>query len=351
LLVSAFILSDKARIILKKSHLYYLFFLLVLLLSGVFAAVRGINPQLIFLGWLLFLQFGFVYILSSSFSENILGRLIYLFLPMSLVSLYQLFSGFKTSRLWVSSFETGLSTRVFGYLSSPNVLGIITAIITVMALSFFLKTKKIHYIVICAINLVVLFGTFSRSAWLGFILGFSLLLIVKNFKFIYFTPLMLLALISGKVRTRLFVLFKPEYLLDASLDGRLWSLDNGLYIFSKYPILGTGAGTYGGQLALQYTSPIYLEGIQNGYTALYFTDNQFLEILVQSGLIGFSAFCLFLIAALVELFHSFSKNKDIIKLGAIASILVFVVSGQFANVLEFGAVAIPVALIAGVGNA
>ena len=122
---------------------------------------------------------------------------------------------------------------------------------------------------------------------------------------------------------------------------------NGLFIFKKYPFIGTGPGSYGGKLALNYTSPVYLEGIQNGYTALYYTDNQYLEILIQGGLLGIFSFGGFVISALVSLVHKYKGNKDLMTLTGLAVFICFLTSGLFANVLEFGAIAVPMAIILG----
>ena len=94
-------------------------------------------------------------------------------------------------------------------------------------------------------------------------------------------------------------------------------------------------------------SPAYLDGMQRGYTALYFTDNQFLEIIVQIGIFGLLSFFGFVVSAYLYLIEK-AQKKDIMALAAGGVFTAFLVAGIFANVLEFGAIALPTGIILGV---
>ena len=110
---------------------------------------------------------------------------------------------------------------------------------------------------------------------------------------------------------------------------------------------GTGPGTYGGQTAIENASPIYLGGIQDGYTALYYTDNEWLQILVQTGIVGFVSFVIFVATALASIFRKFKEKGDIIVLSVISSLICFLVAGFFSNVLEFGVLSVTVGALIG----
>jgi len=171
--------------------------------------------------------------------------------------------------------------------------------------------------------------------------------VIYNYKYVIYLPLLALGLLIPQVRNRLFLSVSQDYIFDSTLDGRIWAFQNGFYIFQKHPLLGTGPGSYGGKLALNYASPTYLEGVQSGYTALYFTDNQYLQILTQSGILGILAFAGFVVASFSFLIRKYIAKKDIMSLATVGIFACFLVSGLFANVLEFGAIAIVIGLLLG----
>jgi putative inorganic carbon (HCO3(-)) transporter len=346
MIILALLFANKSKIKIYKTHLWYLIFLLVSLISGLFGISRGIDGRMVFIGWLLFAQFGMAFIAAQTIKDkySFLKGLILAALPLAIIGIYQFFSKVPTSKLWLSPGEE--LTRVFAFFGSPNVFGAIMAIACFVTAFFFLKEKKKYWLVVGALFLMALFFTYSRSAWAGLALGTVYFFLIYNLKLVIYLPLALLFLLVPQIRNRLSIVFSANYINDSLLDGRLWSFKNGLYIFKKYWPIGTGPGTYGGKTAITNASPIYHESLQNGYTALYYTDNQFLEILVQTGIFGIFSFIGFLASGLAELTRK-ARNRDIISLTGASILIVFIVSGLFGNVLEFGAVAIPVALVTG----
>jgi O-antigen ligase len=192
--------------------------------------------------------------------------------------------------------------------------------------------------------------TFSRSAWLGLFIGVAAALLIKNWRFVLLAPLGLLALIIPGIRQRLFVSVSQEYLVDAALDGRTWSFNNAIEIFKTSPILGTGPGSYGGQTAIYYDSPIYLRGMQGGYIALPYTDNQWAQILVQVGLVGIICVCGFFISHLVNNLKYYKLSGSYLSLGIIAVTIAVIVNGFFANIWEFGAISVVSGAYLGLGS-
>jgi putative inorganic carbon (HCO3(-)) transporter len=116
---------------------------------------------------------------------------------------------------------------------------------------------------------------------------------------------------------------------------------------SKGPSSGRARGTYGGQIALNNTSPIYHLGLQNGYVALAFTDNQWLEILVQTGVVGVFAFLGFAISTTWDLIKRFLQKRNPLILTGLATFFCFIICGFAANILEFSTIAVPVGIIIG----
>jgi O-antigen ligase len=280
---------------------------------------------------------------------KVLKYLIFLSLPMTLAGLNQFIMRVQSSNIWVSAKEVG-TNRVFAFLGSPNVLGVLLALVALLSLGIFLEEKKKLFLIISLMNVFVVGLTLSRSAWLGLIFGIGAALVLWNYKYLFLAPLTFVFLVIPQVRRRIVAATTPEYFLDSTLDGRIWSFINGAHILKQKPIFGTGPGTYGGQLAVNYASPIYLKSIQNGYTALYYTDNQYLELLVQTGVLGFLAFLGLVISVIVELIEKFKVKHSKITLAVFACFVCFLVASFFANNLEFTAVAMPMALMLGVEN-
>jgi len=348
----SFIFCDKKRLKLTKAMTFLLLFVMVLLISGLWAGICGLAIAMIISGIFLFCQFVLAFVISSTFraKNTVINLLLLISIPLLLVGCYQGLSGQTTSRLWVSTAENLVQARAFGFFGSPNILGGLAMITVIIAVSKFLSLKKWWYLVYGIIALLALVLTFSRSAWIGLGVGIAAALLIKNWKLIFISPLVLLALIVPSIKQRIFVSLSQSYMIDAALDGRVWSFNTAMEIFKTSPIIGTGPGTYGGQTAIYFNSPVYLRGIQNGYVALPYTDNQWLQIAVQTGILGLITIVGFFISHLVNNLKRYFKTHEYLYLGVVAATIALLINGLFANVLEFGAVSILGGVYLGLGN-
>lgn len=348
LIVSLFFLK-KEKLVTSKPILYLMIFLVLAILSAFSSVLLGVSAKINLLGFLIYFQFALAVIVGMiAFPRETLAKLlVWLTFPLPLLGLGQFATQMPTSRLWLASAEE-ITTRAFGFFGSPNVYGIFLTILFFLSLTLYLKNKKLIYLLSCFLNFGGIMVSFSRTAWVALVCGLIVFLFFFRPKYLLTLPLAggFFSFFS-QFRDRFLNLFSQNYLIDSSLDGRIWSLINGWHLLRQYPILGTGPGSYGGQIALAEASPVYLAGIQEGYTALYYTDNQWLEILVQLGLAGTVAFVFFVFAAYVLFFVSYRQKGDIMFLGTASILTVFVVAGFFANVIEFSVVAVPVGLILG----
>lgn len=88
---------------------------------------------------------------------------------------------------------------------------------------------------------------------------------------------------------------------NSATNGRIFSVKTGLKIFSKYPIFGTGFGTYGSGASLNWNNgkgPATYE--EFGVFYPFYSDNEYIKVLVENGLVGallFVAFLLFVLKA------------------------------------------------------
>jgi O-antigen ligase len=160
----------------------------------------------------------------------------------------------------------------------------------------------------------------------------------------------LLVLLVPSVRQRLFVAASQSYLVDSAIDGRIWAFNDAVEVFKTSPLVGTGPGTYGGQTAIYYNSPVYLRGMQNGYVALPYTDNQWLQIFVQVGIVGILTIIGFFVSHLTNNLRQYIRSGNYINLGVIAATIAIIVNGFFANIWEFGAISVLAGAYLGLGN-
>jgi hypothetical protein len=110
--------------------------------------------------------------------------------------------------------------------------------------------------------------------------------------------------------------------------GRLYIVFKGLEIFLDHPLIGTGFATYGDSATLSYPSPINDEyGLPNEM----YSDNQYIQILVQTGVAGTLSILIFIIWIAVKCIRQ--KEKTFSK--AVFSLLVAaLVMSLLYNLLE-----------------
>jgi O-antigen ligase len=351
-LLSSLIFCDKNRLESTKQVLYLFVFVIILLISGLVAAINGLQMGMIFSGSLLFSQFVFAYFISSTIKNKklIINMILVLTFPLLLVGIYQIFWGGETSRLWVSASEALINIRIFGFFGSPNVFASVLMLTMIMSTFRLMESKKWYYASYLLVALILIIFTFSRSAWLGLIISLVIALFIKNWRFLLMIPASFGLLIFPSIRQRVLTATSQEYMIDSALDGRVWATNNAWEIFKTSPIVGTGPGSYGGQTAITYSSPIYLDGIQNGYIALAYTDNQWAQIMVQTGLIGVLSLIGFFVSHLINNLRQYKQSGSYLALGIIAASVALFINGMFANILEFGAVSVLAGTYLGLGN-
>lgn len=86
---------------------------------------------------------------------------------------------------------------------------------------------------------------------------------------------------------------------NSATNGRIFSVTTGLKIFRKYPIFGTGFGTYGSGASLNWNNgkgPATYE--EFGVFYPFYSDNEYIKVLVENGLVGALLFVAFLIFVL-----------------------------------------------------
>src|SRR5690606_15665586 len=106
---------------------------------------------------------------------------------------------------------------------------------------------------------------------------------------------------AGSIAGRFGETFNEQNLALMSESGRFFYIKKGFEIFKEYPVAGSGFGSFGGSATLSYGSPIYDHyGIRSDiYGGKYFySDNQYIQIITETGIIGVILFAAFLLCML-----------------------------------------------------
>lgn len=259
------------------------------------------------------------------------------------------------------------SGRIYGTLGNPNILATYLCIVFFLVIFFRQRFSWHTYAgLILIAGTVVL--TYSRGSLLAFAIGLLVVSFLrKNWRMVGRTVLAFAVAVmliylpakamsgltsdgpeqsveeiadSDSMRFNLFVerfleMFSGETIEKSATDGRIYIVLKGVEIFLDHPVIGTGLGTYGDTASLFYKSPIYeAYDIKDGL----YTDNQYVQILVETGIVG---------ALLVLLFfwRTIGVGSNFYFLLLIAG----TIAGVFYNILEDKTFALYLFMFLGLG--
>lgn len=269
---------------------------------------------------------------SSSFRRIFFGLLVGSAVVSAIFSLLPFF--FQISFLDTSAFQH----RAYGTFGNPNYLAVFFIGLMPFFSMFFVSKSRIVRMVSAlgfTITLTSLFLTGCRSAWIGLILGlFAVAVLVarkrKAYKMLFIIG-SIIALIAGIFVFQRFnetAIFHRLSLTEdnvGSVSTRVYLQKAGFHLFLERPIFGTGQEAISGKIELYL--PEYLK--ENNVFYIDRTHNEFLDVLVMQGLVGFIPFIVFWIVLLWKamkfyLQKTYKKTeiyREAIFLFSIASIL------------------------------
>lgn len=253
----------------------------------------------------------------------VIGVYLHVALLVSAVGLRQWFFGVDALATWVDV-DSSLAgtTRVYSYLGNPNLLAgyLIPATFLSLAAIFVWKRwfAKALAITMLVVNTACLVLTFSRGGWLGFVAGgfvFVILMVywvsirLPKFWRLWTLPMVLggtfggLALAVASVpalQERFLSIFAGHE--DSSNSFRIYVWRAVIEMIQARPVLGIGPGND----AFNLVYPFYQEP---GYTALS-AYSIFLEVLVETGLIGFLCFLWFVLVTVTTGWFSLQQLRE-----------------------------------------
>lgn len=221
--------------------------------------------------------------------------------------------------------------RIYGLPGNPNSLALYLGftIMLVLVLLHTAKGKERKWLyALMTLFTGVLLLTYSRGTWIAIAVGFVVFLLLSRYwkilKPLVITGVLGFVLVyipvnagvgfvqslgiegdssqgTGGIKNRFKETFDEENLELMAQSGRFFYIKKGFEVFRDHPITGTGFGTFGGSATLSYGSPIYDEyGIRSDiYGGKYFySDNQYIQVIAETGAIGVILFAAYLILML-----------------------------------------------------
>jgi putative inorganic carbon (hco3(-)) transporter len=252
---------------------------------------------------------------------------------------------------WVQrSLSPNNRTRIYSLINNPNVLAVYLSIAFMLTLYLknFVQGKTKWLLNIGLLLMLGVFSlTYSRGTWIGFIIALIvyivltrdwrrtgnifvaavLSIILVNIPVVQATNYFQQAGVGDIPRTgppngdtgetpsvqeeRFKESFNQDTLELSKTTGRLFIVNKGLEVFKDHPVMGTGFATFGDSAAKGYSSPIYEEyGIGHNI----YSDNQYIQIIAQTGALGVILFAVFLLGMLFLLWKKRHDTKMAIPL-------------------------------------
>lgn len=335
-------LSDETKTGLTPIHL------LLLVYWGITTVATALSPVRMeaFSGWLKLTLYLMLFALTARImrSPRIRSWLITLYLHIALiVSAYgirQKLFGVKALATWNDPTSTlAEETRVFSYLGNPNLLAdyLLPAIILSLMAIFVWRHKipKALAVTMFVINTACLYYTGSRGGWIGLVVALGALVFLLRYWWAEYLPrfwrtwllpivvassmslLVLGMLFVEPLRLRVLSIFAGRE--DSSNNFRINVWLAVIDMIRDRPILGIGPGN----TAFNKIYPLYQ---QPKYTALS-AYSIFLEVAVETGLIGLTVFLWILIVTFnqgwlqLQRLRTIGNREGFWLIGAIASLL------------------------------
>ncbi|MEO1428787.1 MAG: IctB family putative bicarbonate transporter [Cyanobacteria bacterium J06632_19] len=285
--------------------------ILVFFYWGIATVATSLSPvkKAAFAGWTKLTLYLLLFALCARLlkSSRIRSWLITVFLHVSLIvsvnGLRQWFFGAKALATWVDPTSSlSKTTRIYSYLGNPNLLAgyILPALILSFIAIFAWRSRftKALALTMFIVNGACLVLTFSRGGWIGLVVSFLVLLVLlvywwsidmPSFWRTWSLPILLgsLGILSAlailfvpPVRDRVLSIFAGRG--DSSNNFRINVWMAAIEMIKDRPVIGIGPGNS----AFNKIYPLYQ---RPNFTALS-AYSVFLEIAVETGLIGFFCF-------------------------------------------------------------
>jgi len=281
---------------------------------------------------------------STSFKDS-RELLLYLVVPLTIVALQSAKNVTEANRIILISAAANLiysffqflfflppDQRIRGFMGHYMTEAGLLLLFSCLALTFFLflpRQQKLKYLWATAFGVatVVLLLTQTRSAWLGLIVGASVVIYYYRPKLLLLLPVMLALIFLASpqpIKKRALSIFSTK---SYSNRIRIEYLKAGLQIIKEYPLWGTGPDT----VDVVFKNPKY--GLSEEARTNVHLHNNLTQIAAERGLPSLAAWLVFLILAGWDLIKLLKKHPpNLLYFQSVASLsllFAFFVAGLF----------------------
>lgn len=221
------------------------------------------------------------------------------FIP-AIVAFYQFFTG-----TGITIISENISNRIFGTFAHPNLLAYYIALILILLVFLILNRQKYQLknsllYSFFALNGVLLLLTYTRGAWLFFLVALATVGIVKYKKFLLgaLLALFIFYLVIPPLNTRVNSLFKYDPFDSIQWRIELWK--DGIKYSKEHIIAGHGLGT---------ASKIILDRRGESFGSPD-PHNDYLKILLENGIIGIVSYLFLIISLFITLIKGYFQSKE-----------------------------------------
>ncbi|GEM_PF-452940 len=307
-----------------KSNKYLLFISISVLISIIFSKYIQISS---FFGVMIFACIGTISYVAANFgTERISGRtnsicydynlnklltIVYIATLISyFIGVFQMIDPvYVMPKKWVDMNEYNLKKRMFSSFLNPNVFGFYINIIIVTICTRFNMYKseklennkfKILEKVTFIISIICLFFTFSRASWVSLVSALFLIGVVFDKKYIWFSIFIFICIFGADALLGINRADVTKLSEDSSLSYRIELWKTSLKIIKDNLVTGIGFGTF-----YKYTG-LYSDVIKK---YIEHCHNIYLQILMDSGLVGFTVFLTTLYSSVKKLLKEYFSDK------------------------------------------
>ncbi len=259
---------------------------------------------------------------------NIMRYVLMASLIVSVVGIFQYYFSHMSPEWLDKHLYNKIPNRAFSTLYNPNVLGSYLIIIISLASAGFRCTTQAWSKIVTPVVLVAAYFcmvlTYSRGAWLGLAVSILIILTLSKEKPYILSIIGVTLILTLPEMDAVLSRMDPGILSDDSSNTYrhyLWS--TAVNIFKENPVLGAGLGSYGFYLPSHSTAAGYL---------VSHAHNIYLQILAETGLVGFIAFFGYILGTMYISFklyrYSSCQQTRSLALGTMASIVGLLIHGS-----------------------
>ena len=279
-------------------------------------------------GLLAFISYAVIYTAAANFYKIKKSCVDLFLLSAFLIALYGIFQYFGYDFIPKDPRRIKWVKIAFSTIGNPNFLGSYIVLVLPVSVFMWINFCKKRYLLLSCIFYMCLLCTRTRSAWLGFIFSFALMIIFNikdkiNMKHLYiaiafFTAITIFLNFYGQNETEkkfVSIISDAEKVYEKSPKAeyagstRIFIWKRAVKLIKSRPILGYGPDTFGIVFMNNYKKDIlYVIGNE----IIDKAHNEYLETAVTCGLVTLAFYILFIFDAIKKSYRSINKNKYII---------------------------------------